>query len=179
MKELPWRGRHHARAKAAFRWTLASLLFILGYNGDRPAACLVWLAASAAGVPAGNQAVAEGLHKVRPQKQCKQRWTWDRWISERIMCRSCWRKPPLCPPTSGGISLDVCSPTRQREVKKLLSIPNLVAIETVDSSSLADRIASAAQAAGRGEGGIDPLDLFIQVDTSNEETKGLVHGFEV
>ena len=94
--------------------------------------------------------------------------------------------------------MDVCSPTRQREairsglgavgrsstsrdqVKKLLSIPNLVAIETVDSSSLADRrlvqrvaseqlcsplvgrIASAAQAAGRGEGGIDPLDLFIQ-----------------
>ncbi|CAE6954973.1 Plpbp [Symbiodinium sp. CCMP2592] len=104
---------------------------------------------------------------LRPQKQCKQQWTWDRWISERIMCRSCWRKPPLCPPTWHFIGR-----LQSNKVKKLLSIPNLVAIETVDSSSLADRIASAAQAAGRGMRGIDPLDLFIQVDTSNEETKG-------
>ncbi|CAE7715993.1 Plpbp, partial [Symbiodinium pilosum] len=58
------------------------------------------------------------------------------------------------------------------QVKKLVSLPNLVAIETVDSASLADKIAAAAEGAGRGEGGSDPVELFIQVDTSNEETKG-------
>ncbi|CAJ1340283.1 unnamed protein product [Effrenium voratum] len=55
---------------------------------------------------------------------------------------------------------------QSNKVKKLVAVPNLVAIETVDSPGLADRIAAAA--ADRSE----RLDLLVQVDTSNEATKG-------
>ena len=51
-----------------------------------------------------------------------------------------------------------------RQVKKLLEVANLRSIETVDSEQLAVRIASAWPG--------EPLDLSIQVDLSQEETKG-------
>ncbi|CAL1128199.1 unnamed protein product [Cladocopium goreaui] len=56
---------------------------------------------------------------------------------------------------------------QSNKVKKLLELPNLVSIETVDSANLAKRIANVA-----ADARTEPLDLSIQVDTSNEETKG-------
>eukprot|EP00435_Cladocopium_sp_Y103_P029168 s286_g7.t1 len=56
---------------------------------------------------------------------------------------------------------------QSNKVKKLLELPNLVSIETVDSANLAKRIATVA-----ADTRTEPLDLSIQVDTSNEETKG-------
>ncbi|CAE7251712.1 unnamed protein product [Symbiodinium microadriaticum] len=189
--KLHWRGQRHARAKAAFRWTLALVLFSLGYNGDRPA-CLACpcRAVSSAGVPAGNQAVAEGLRKVQ---SCIAEAAGGRDVrlvavskfkaAEAVQAaldlgqvdfgenyvQELLEKASALP---SNVRWHFIGRLQSNKVKKLVNIPNLVAIETVDSSALADRIASAAQAAGRGEGGIDPLDLFVQVDTSNEETKG-------
>ncbi|CAE7766397.1 unnamed protein product [Symbiodinium sp. CCMP2456] len=136
--------------------------------------------ASEAGVPAGNQAVAEGLRKVQ---SCIAEAAGGRDV--RLVAVSKFKaaeavqaaldlgqelveKASALP---SSVRWHFIGRLQSNKVKKLVNIPNLVAIETVDSSPLADRIASAAQAAGRGEGGIDPLDLFVQVDTSNEETK--------
>eukprot|EP00913_Durusdinium_trenchii_P003134 g2896.t1 len=59
---------------------------------------------------------------------------------------------------------------QSNKVKKLLDVPNLVSIETVDSAALAERTPpTALVASGRVE---QVLDLSIQVDTSNEATKG-------
>mmetsp|Transcript_63426 Transcript_63426/g.138115 ORF Transcript_63426/g.138115 Transcript_63426/m.138115 type:complete len:306 (+) Transcript_63426:100-1017(+) len=60
---------------------------------------------------------------------------------------------------------------QSNKVKKVLSVPNLKAIETVDSSSLADRLARVAKELGRGVEA-PALDVYVQVDTSGEETKG-------
>ncbi|CAE7935401.1 unnamed protein product [Symbiodinium sp. KB8] len=143
-----------------------------------------------AGVPAGNQAVAEGLRKVQ---SCIAEAAGGRDVrlvavskfkaAEAVQAaldlgqvdfgenyvQELLEKASALP---SNVRWHFIGRLQSNKVKKLVNIPNLVAIETVDSSALADRIASAAQAAGRGEGGIDPLDLFVQVDTSNEETKG-------
>ena len=51
-------------------------------------------------------------------------------------------------------------------------VPNLVAVETVDSAKLADRLQKAAAAALEARGGA-PLDIYVQVNTSPwEGTKG-------
>ena len=51
-------------------------------------------------------------------------------------------------------------------------VPNLVAVETVDSAKLADRLQKAAAAALEARGGT-PLDIYVQVNTSPwEGTKG-------
>ena len=44
-------------------------------------------------------------------------------------------------------------------------VPNLVAVETVDSAKLADRLQKAAAAALEARGGA-PLDIYVQVNTS-------------
>jgi pyridoxal phosphate enzyme (YggS family) len=49
----------------------------------------------------------------------------------------------------------------------LKNVPNLAAVETVDSLKLATKLSSACEAASRQE----PLGIFIQVHTSDEDTK--------
>ncbi|CAE8685147.1 unnamed protein product, partial [Polarella glacialis] len=62
---------------------------------------------------------------------------------------------------------------QSNKVRKLLQgAPQLTAIETVDSAGLADRICTVALELGRGIGDVLPLDIFVQVDTSGEATKG-------
>lgn len=58
---------------------------------------------------------------------------------------------------------------QSNKVKKLVEgVPNLVAVETVGSEKLARKLDGACEGAKRET----PLDVFIQVDTSGEETKG-------
>lgn len=65
---------------------------------------------------------------------------------------------------------------QSNKVRKLVScVPNLAAIETVDSAALADRLAAASSDLGRGLSGSPALDVYVQVDTSGEVTKGGVH----
>jgi len=62
---------------------------------------------------------------------------------------------------------------QSNKARKLVAgVPNLVAVETVDSASLADKLAAAAAAIGRGSGASPPLDAYVQVDTSGEDSKG-------
>ena len=53
-----------------------------------------------------------------------------------------------------------------KAMKLVKSVPNLSVVETVDSLKLAQKLDSACAAAERG-----PLSIYIQVDTSGEETK--------
>ena len=53
-----------------------------------------------------------------------------------------------------------------KAMKLVKSVPNLSVVETVDSLKLAQKLDSACVAAERG-----PLSIYIQVDTSGEETK--------
>jgi PLP dependent protein len=50
--------------------------------------------------------------------------------------------------------------------KLIRQVPNLVVLETVDSMKLATKLQNACEASGRSS-----LNVFIQVDTSNEDTK--------
>jgi pyridoxal phosphate enzyme (YggS family) len=56
--------------------------------------------------------------------------------------------------------------------KLIKEIPNLYMVETVDTEKLADKLNNACVVADRGI----PLNIFIQVDTSNEDTKSGVNG---
>jgi pyridoxal phosphate enzyme (YggS family) len=56
--------------------------------------------------------------------------------------------------------------------KLIKEIPNLYMVETVDTEKLADKLNNACVAADR----VTPLNIFIQVDTSNEDTKSGVNG---
>jgi pyridoxal phosphate enzyme (YggS family) len=59
--------------------------------------------------------------------------------------------------------------------KLIKEVPNLAVLETVDSAKLAGKLNSACEAAGRGS-----LDVFLQVDTSGEDTKsGVTEGAEL
>ena len=50
--------------------------------------------------------------------------------------------------------------------KLIREVPNLAVLETIDSVKLAGKLNTACETAGR-----DPLHVFIQVDTSGEDTK--------
>ncbi|CAE7507612.1 unnamed protein product [Symbiodinium natans] len=192
MKLLSRRGSPHAMA----RWALALLCFIVFRDSlKRLPVCLV-PGASASDASISSETIGEGLRKVQ---SCVAEAAGGRDV--RLVAVSKFQ-----PAEAVQAALDLGqvdfgenyvqelldkasvlpSSTRwhfigrlqSNKVKKLVSLPNLVAIETVDSSSLAARIASAAEAAGRGEGGIDPLNLLIQVDTSGEQTKGGVQPHE-
>lgn len=58
--------------------------------------------------------------------------------------------------------------------KLIRNVPNLQVLETIDSIKLANKVQSACDNVGR-----ESLDIFIQVDTSNEETKSGVDLSEV
>jgi pyridoxal phosphate enzyme (YggS family) len=59
--------------------------------------------------------------------------------------------------------------------KLIKEVPNLAVLETVDSAKLAGKLNNACEAAGRGS-----LDVFLQVDTSGEDTKsGVTEGAEL
>jgi pyridoxal phosphate enzyme (YggS family) len=63
----------------------------------------------------------------------------------------------------------------QKASKLVRSVPNLAVVETVDSLKLAGKLNSACEAANRTL----PLSVFIQVDTSGEDTKSGVEPAEV
>ena len=57
---------------------------------------------------------------------------------------------------------------QSKKAKTLVrDVPNLKCIETVDSEKLAMKINNACESCGRSQ----PLDIFIQIDTSGEDTK--------
>lgn len=56
---------------------------------------------------------------------------------------------------------------QSNKVNKIVSIPNLYVIETVDSNSLADKLQKALLAQNKP----DPLKIMIQVNTSSEDQK--------
>ncbi|KAJ2162708.1 hypothetical protein GGF46_000433 [Coemansia sp. RSA 552] len=60
---------------------------------------------------------------------------------------------------------------QSNKCKALAAIPNLWAVETIDSADKARKLSAAWAATG----GPDPLGVFIQVNTSGEENKGGVH----
>jgi pyridoxal phosphate enzyme (YggS family) len=55
----------------------------------------------------------------------------------------------------------------QKASKLIRDLPNLFMLETIDSEKLAAKLHSACQAASRSE----PLRVFLQIDTSGEDTK--------
>ncbi|OMJ15558.1 UPF0001 protein [Smittium culicis] len=57
---------------------------------------------------------------------------------------------------------------QSNKCKILASIPNLWAVETIDSAEKAKKMNDAWSAAGHGR----PLNIFVQVNTSNEPNKG-------
>ncbi|CAO3669423.1 unnamed protein product [Rhizopus stolonifer] len=56
---------------------------------------------------------------------------------------------------------------QSNKCKTVAAIPNLYVVETVDSSKKADSLNKACQSVGRK----DPLRIFVQVNTSEEEVK--------
>ena len=56
---------------------------------------------------------------------------------------------------------------QSNKVNKIVSIPNLYVIETVDSNSLADKLQKALLTQNK----LDPLKIMIQVNTSSEDQK--------
>jgi len=79
-------------------------------------------------------------------------------------------KAPLVPINARWHFIGRLQSNKARKI--VASVPNLAAIETVDSVSLADKLAAAAAASGRGAGDSPAIDAYVQVDTSGEDTKG-------
>mmetsp|Transcript_14662 Transcript_14662/g.21368 ORF Transcript_14662/g.21368 Transcript_14662/m.21368 type:complete len:225 (+) Transcript_14662:52-726(+) len=81
------------------------------------------------------------------------------------------RKAPNLP---ADIQWHMIGHLQSNKVKKLLEVPNLYVLETLDSKSLADKLEK--QAASVRE---NPLKVFLQVNTSGEQSKSGVVGEHV
>ncbi|KAJ1896511.1 hypothetical protein LPJ66_003944 [Kickxella alabastrina] len=81
-------------------------------------------------------------------------------------------KAPLVPP---DIKWHFIGRLQSNKCKALAAIPNLWAVETIDSGAKALKMNDAWGSAGHAS----PLNVFIQVNTSEEENKGGVEQHEV
>lgn len=80
-------------------------------------------------------------------------------------------KAQACPP---DISWHFVGHLQSNKVKKLLQVPGLSAVETMDSVKLADKLHKEW-----GKTGKPPLRVFLQVDTSGEATKSGADASEI
>lgn len=96
--------------------------------------------------------------------------TGQRHFGENYIQEIC-EKAPKCP---DDIKWHFIGHVQTNKVKGLLQIPNLWVIETVDREKLANALNKQIEEMKR-----EPLNIFIQVNTSNEEQKGGVSPKEV
>ena len=75
---------------------------------------------------------------------------------------------------ASDISWHLIGHLQSNKVKKLLQVPGLAVVETIDSLKLAEKLNKEWGKAGR-----QPLRVFLQVDTSGESTKSGVEPGEV
>jgi pyridoxal phosphate enzyme (YggS family) len=132
----------------------------------------VVLDAAARASPSGKPPRVVAVSKTKPVEDLQAAYdAGQRWFAENYVQEICLKSPMM----PADVGWRFIGHLQSNKVKLLLeSVPSLQCIETVDTEKLANKLNTTVEALGR-----PPLECFVQVNTSGEESKYGVEPSEV
>jgi hypothetical protein len=122
-------------------------------------------------LPVPRQIRLVAVSKLKPPELVQEAYSLGhRVFGENYVDELC-SKAQVCPP---DISWHLIGHLQSNKVKKLIQVPGLAVVETIDSIKLAEKLNKEWGKAGR-----QPLRVFLQVDTSGENTKSGVEPADI